>query len=61
MIEKFEEVVGSFASTMDLFPVENITVIAGRNQQDGPISAIHPSAIDENLNQRIADVMGMGK
>jgi len=61
MIEKFEEVVGSFAGTMDLFPVDNITVIAGRNQPDGPISAIHPSAIDESMNEQISDMLGIKK
>ena len=59
IIEKFDDIVAGFAETMDLFPVDHVTVVAGRNQKDGPISAIHPSAVDENLNQRLATVLGM--
>lgn len=58
MIEKFDEVVNAFAGTMDLFPVERISVITGRNPSTGPISAIHPNAVDANLNQRIAEILG---
>jgi hypothetical protein len=58
LIEKFAGLVQSFAGTMDLFPVQRVSVIAGRKPQDGPISAIHPGAIDANLNQRIADILG---
>jgi DNA polymerase III gamma/tau subunit len=57
-IEKFGEVVEAFAQTMNLFPVEHISVIAGRREQEGPISAIHPNAIDANLNERIAQILG---
>jgi flotillin len=58
LIEKFGGLVQSFAETMDLFPVQRVSVIAGRRPEDGPISAIHPGAIDANLNQRIADILG---
>ncbi len=58
VIEKFGDLVGAFAGTMDLVPVDHVTVIAGRREPDGPISAIHPSAVDANLNQRIAQVLG---
>ena len=58
LIEKFGDLVEPFAQTMELFPVDHITVIAGRNKQDGPISAIHPSAVDANLNQRLAEILG---
>jgi hypothetical protein len=58
IIEKFPELVGAFAGTMDLFPVEHVSVIAGRREPDGPISAVHPSAVDANLNQRIAQILG---
>jgi len=58
LIEKFGDLIEPFAQTMNLFPVEHITVIAGRNKPDGPISAIHPSAVDASLNQRIAEVLG---
>jgi flotillin len=59
MIDKFGPLVESFAQTMPLFPVNEITVIAGEHEKDGPISAIHPSAIDTALNERIASVLGM--
>lgn len=58
IIEKFEEIVGEFAGTMDLFPVDEITVISGRPQQEGPISAVHPSAIDADINKRLANTLG---
>ena len=58
LIEKFGEIVGQFAGAMDLFPVDQITVISGRPKQDGPISAIHPSAIDADMNRRLATVLG---
>jgi len=58
VIEKFGGLVQAFAETMDLFPAQRVSVIAGRRPEDGPISAIHPGAIDANLNQRIADVLG---
>jgi hypothetical protein len=58
IIEKFPDLVGAFAGTMDLFPVEHVSVIAGRREPDGPISAVHPSAVDASLNQRIAQILG---
>lgn len=58
IIENFGDIVDAFAKTMELFPVEEVTVITGRPQHEGPISAIHPSAIDADLNQRLADVLG---
>lgn len=58
IIEKFDEIVGAFAETMDLFPVDEVTVISGRPQQDGPISAVHPSAIDADVNRRLAAMLG---
>jgi flotillin len=57
MIEKFPELVAGFARTMDLFPVGHISVVAGRKQSDGPISAIHPGAVDAELNRRVAEMM----
>lgn len=58
IIEKFDEIVGNFAGTMDLFPVDEITVISGRPQQEGPISAVHPSAVDADVNRRLAETLG---
>ncbi|MDQ1300563.1 MAG: flotillin [Chloroflexota bacterium] len=57
-IEKFGGLVDAFAQTMTLFPVQHISVIAGRREPEGPISAIHPNAIDATLNERIATVLG---
>ena len=53
MIEKFEEMIGAFAGTMDLFPVDHVTVVSGAGSQ-GPISAIHPNALDAERNRQIA-------
>ena len=58
MIEKFGELVGAFAGTMELFPVSHVSVISGQNRQDGPISAIHPSAKDAEINRRIGEILG---
>lgn len=58
IIEKFGGLVEAFAGTIDLFPVQHISVIAGQRQVEGPISAIHPSAMDAALNQRIAQILG---
>jgi flotillin len=57
VIDKFSDLISAFAQTMDLFPVDRLSVIAGRKPQDGPISAIHPGAIDAGLNQRIAEIL----
>ena len=58
IIEKFGGLVDAFAGTMNLFPVQHISVIAGHREPDGPISAVHPSAVDANLNARIAQILG---
>jgi regulator of protease activity HflC (stomatin/prohibitin superfamily) len=57
IIEKFEDLVEPFAQTLDLFPVDQITVIAGDLHQDGPISAIHPNAIDAEKNRRVEEAL----
>lgn len=57
IIEKFEELVEPFARTLDLFPVGQITVISGDLHQDGPISAIHPNAIDAEKNRRVEEAL----
>lgn len=53
MIEKFGEMIDSFASTMDLFPASQVTVVSGGGLQ-GPISAVHPGALDMERNRQIA-------
>jgi uncharacterized membrane protein YqiK len=60
LIEQFDELVNQFAGTMELFPVEQISVITG-SKPEGPISAIHPNAVDEGINQYIAGLMGVQK
>ena len=57
IIEKFEDLVEPFAQTLDLFPVDQITVISGDLHQDGPISAIHPNAIDAEKNRRVEEAL----
>lgn len=52
MIDKFDEMVEAFASTMDLFPAKQVTVVSGQASQ-GPISAIHPGALDLERNKQI--------
>jgi uncharacterized membrane protein YqiK len=57
IIEKFGELIEPFAQTLDLFPVDGITVISGKQQLAGPISAIHPNAIDTEANRRIDEAL----
>jgi flotillin len=57
MIEKFGDLIEPFAQTLDLFPVNEITVISGAAKQNGPISAIHPNAIDAEMNRRLEDAL----
>ena len=57
IIEKFEDLIEPFAQTLDLFPVDQITVISGDLHQDGPISAIHPNAIDAETNRRVEEAL----
>lgn len=57
LIDSFRNLVTQFAGSMDLFPVEHVTVIAGRNPQNGPISAIHPNALDTELTRRIGEIL----
>ena len=59
MIDKFGGLVEAFAQTMGLFPVNEITVIAGERDREGPISAIHPSSVDSALNEQIARVLSL--
>jgi hypothetical protein len=58
LIESFDDLVGHFAGAMELFPVDHVSVIAGTNPQEGPISAIHPNALDTELTRRIGEVLG---
>ena len=58
IIEKFGVLVNAFVGTMNLFPVQHISVIAGRRPSEGPISAIHPNAVDAESQPRIAQILG---
>jgi len=57
IIEKFGDLIEPFAQTLDLFPVDHITVISGEHQPRGPISAIHPNAVDAEINRLIGGVI----
>jgi uncharacterized membrane protein YqiK len=57
VIEKFEEMIDSFAGTMDLFPVDHVTVVSGGTSH-GPISAVHPNALDAERNRQIEMALG---
>jgi hypothetical protein len=46
---------------MQMFPVGEVTVVSGEREKDGPISAIHPSAVDNALNEQIAKVLNSVK
>ncbi len=59
IIEKFRDLIEPFAQTLDLFPVDQITVIAGDLHQNGPISAIHPNAIDAEKNRRVEEALAV--
>ena len=57
IIEKFDELVKPFAQTLELFPVEDLSVIAGTTPNNGPISSIHPHSIDLELNRRVEAII----
>ncbi|ASB49082.1 SPFH domain-containing protein [Alkalitalea saponilacus] len=58
LIENFDSLIKPFAETLDFFPAKNISVITGIDgKQQGPISAIHPNAIDEMKNNLIGYAM----
>jgi flotillin len=53
IIENFERLIGPFAETLRYFPVGNLSVITGAEGSHEPISAIHPSAIEQEKNDLI--------
>ncbi len=57
VIEKFGEMISSFAATMDLFSTEHVSVVSG-NSNSGPISAVHPGAFDLERNRLIGQSLG---
>jgi len=56
VIEKFDQMITAFAGTLDLFPVEHVNVISGTSTQ-GPISAVHPGALDLARNSQIQSAL----
>lgn len=54
LIENFERLIRPFAETLDYFPTKNISVITGLEGRHEPISAIHPSAVEEMKNNLIS-------
>jgi flotillin len=54
IIDNFQKLIAPFAETLDYFPVEKISIITGTEGNHGPISAIHPNAIDMERNKVIA-------
>lgn len=57
LIENFARIITPFAETMNLIPVKKLTVVTGTQGTRGPISAIHPNAIDMEKNQFIGGIM----
>ena len=53
IVENFERLIAPFAETLKFFPVGRLSVITGVEGQHGPISAIHPNAIDMEKNRLI--------
>ena len=53
IVENFERLIAPFAETLKFFPVDRLSVITGVEGQHGPISAIHPNAIDMEKNRLI--------
>jgi flotillin len=57
VIEKFDEMISSFAATMDLFSTDHVSVVSGKSNS-GPISAVHPGAFDLERNRLIGESLG---
>jgi len=53
IIENFQRLIGPFAETLKLFPVDSISVITGAEGNLAPISAIHPNAVARERNDLI--------
>lgn len=54
LIENFESIMTPFAQTLNYFPVRKLSVISGAGASSGPISAVHPNAVDQARNKAIA-------
>ncbi len=53
IIENFQRLIGPFAETLALFPVDNLSVITGVEDSHESISAVHPNVIDAEKNRLI--------
>ncbi|MFW6211726.1 MAG: SPFH domain-containing protein [Spirochaetota bacterium] len=58
VLENFESIITPFAETLSFFPVDRVSVITGVEGSHGPISAIHPSAVDVEKNTLIGGAIG---
>ena len=54
ILENFDRLIAPFAEMLQLFPVDKLSIITGLDGSDGPISAIHPGAVDAERNKLIA-------
>lgn len=57
LLENFDRLIAPFAETMEMFPVDKLSIITGAEGQHQPISAIHPNAIDAEKNNLIGQMM----
>lgn len=58
IIENFERIITPLAETLQLYPAEKMTVITGvQGAGTGPISAIHPNAVDAGKNDMLKQVL----
>ena len=57
MLENFERLIAPFAQTLELFPVDRLSIITGAEGDHRPISAIHPNAIDMEKNKLLSGIM----
>jgi hypothetical protein len=47
-----------FSQTLELFPVEHITVLTGASESHQPLSGIHPHPIEEEKARQLNQVFG---
>lgn len=57
LMENFERLISPFAETMEMFPVEKLSIITGAEGRQGPISAIHPNAVDMEKNELVSRML----
>ena len=57
ILENFEGIIRPFAETLQFFPVDRLSVVTGAEGSRGPISAIHPNAVDMERNNLLGGVL----